>query len=104
WGRLPLLVVGLVLAGAAFGAFGTLVGALARERRTAVLVPFSPPLPLFLLALGPEGAARAAGWAAHFFPFSHAVDFFRSALYDSRPWKTLAVEAAGLLGLGLALG
>jgi hypothetical protein len=104
WGRLPLLVVGLVLAGAAFGAFGTLVGALARESRTAVLVAFLATLPLVLLGLVPEGAARAAWWAAQFFPFSHAVDFFRSALYDSRPWKTLAVEAAWLLGLGLAFG
>jgi hypothetical protein len=35
WQRLPLLAVGLLVAGAALGAFGTLLGALAREARTA---------------------------------------------------------------------
>jgi ABC-type Na+ efflux pump permease subunit len=104
WQRLPLLVVGLGLAGAAFGAFGALVGAVARESRTAVLVAFLAALPLVLVGLVPEGAARAAWWAAHAFPFSHSVDFFQAALYDTDPWGTLAREAAWLLGLGLAFG
>jgi ABC-2 family transporter protein len=104
WERLPLLLVGLALAGVAFGAFGALVGALARESRTAVLVAFLAALPLVLLGLVPEGAARAAWWAAHAFPFSHAVDFFQAALYDSDPWTALLREAAWLLGLALAFG
>jgi ABC-2 family transporter protein len=104
WERLPLLLVGLALAGVAFGAFGALVGALARESRTAVLVAFLAALPLVLLGLVPEGAARAAWWAAHAFPFSHAVDFFQAALYDSEPWTKLLREAAWLLGLALAFG
>jgi hypothetical protein len=102
WERLPVLIVGLALAGAAFGAFGALVGALARESRTAVLVAFLAALPLVLLGLVPEGAARAAWWAAHAFPFSHAVDFFQAALYDGDPWTKLLREAAWLLGLALA--
>ena len=104
WERLPLLVLGLALAGAAFGAFGALVGALARESRTAVLVAFLAALPLVLLGLVPEGAARAAWWIAHAFPFSHAVDFFQAALYDTDPWSTLLREAAWLLGLAAAFG
>lgn len=104
WQRLPLLVVGLALAGAAFGAFGALIGALSRESRTAVLVAFLATLPLVLVGLVPEGAARAAWWAARAFPFSHSVDFFQAALYDTNPWGTLAREAAWLLGLGLAFG
>jgi ABC-type Na+ efflux pump permease subunit len=104
WERLPLLVLGLALAGAAFGAFGALVGALARESRTAVLVAFLAALPLVLLGLVPEGAARAAWWVAHAFPFSHAVDFFQAALYDTDPWSTLLREAAWLLGLAAAFG
>jgi ABC-2 type transport system permease protein len=104
WQRLPLLLLGLLLAGAAFGAFGALMGALARDSRTAVLVAFLAALPLVLLGLVPEGAARAAWWAAQAFPFSHAVDFFQAALYDSAPWRTLAVDAAWLLGLALAFG
>jgi ABC-2 type transport system permease protein len=104
WDRLPLLALGLALAGAAFGAFGALVGALARESRTAVLVAFLAALPLVLVGLVPEGAARAAWWAAHGFPFSHAVDFFQAALYDADPWGKLAREAAWLAGLALAFG
>jgi hypothetical protein len=104
WQRLPLLVVGLALAGAAFGAFGALIGALSRESRTAVLVAFLATLPLVLVGLVPEGAARAAWWAARAFPFSHSVDFFQAALYDTNPWGTLAREAAWLLALGLAFG
>jgi ABC-2 family transporter protein len=104
WVRLPLLVVGLALAGAAFGAFGALIGALAKEARTAVLVAFLAALPLVLLGLVPEAAARIAWWAAHAFPFRHAVDFFQAALYDTDPWGALARQAAWLLGLGLAFG
>jgi ABC-type Na+ efflux pump permease subunit len=104
WERLPLLVLGLALAGAAFGAFGALVGALARESRTAVLVAFLAALPLVLLGLVPECAARAAWWVAHAFPFSHAVDFFQAALYDTDPWTTLLREAAWLVGLAAAFG
>jgi ABC-2 type transport system permease protein len=104
WERLPLLVVGLALAGAAFGAFGALIGALAKEARTAVLVAFLAALPLVLLGLVPEAAARVAWWAAHAFPFRHAVDFFQAALYDTDPWGALARQAAWLLGLGLAFG
>jgi hypothetical protein len=104
WERLPLLVVGLALAGAAFGAFGALIGALSRESRTAVLVAFLATLPLVLVGLVPEGAALAAWWAARAFPFSHSVDFFQAALYDTNPWGTLVREAAWLLGLGLAFG
>ena len=104
WERLPLLVLGLVLAGIAFGAFGALVGAIARESRTAVLVAFLAALPLVLLGLVPEGAARAAWWVAHGFPFSHAVDFFQAVLYDTDPWGELARQTAWLAGLALAFG
>ena len=90
WQRLPILLVGLALAGVSFGAFGALVGALSRDSRTAVLVAFLTALPLVLLGLVPEGAAKAAWWAAHAFPFSHAVDFFQAALYETDPWRTLA--------------
>jgi ABC-type multidrug transport system permease subunit len=100
WARLPLLVVGLLVAGAAFGAFGVLVGVLAREARTAVLVAFLAALPLVLLGLLPAGTVEVAHWISEVFPFAHAVDFFQAALYDLNPWRTLAREAAWLLGLG----
>jgi ABC-2 family transporter protein len=99
WQRLPLLVLGLALAGAAFGAFGALVGALARESRTAVLVAFLAALPLVLVGLVPSGSVDATGWVSAAFPFKHSVHFFQAALYDLDPWGTLAREAAWLAGL-----
>jgi ABC-2 type transport system permease protein len=104
WSRIPLLVVGLVAAGAAFGAFGVLVGVVAREARTAVLVAFLVALPLVLLGLLPTGTVEAANVISNAFPFSHAVDFFQSALYDNNPWGTLARESAWLVGLAAAFG
>jgi hypothetical protein len=101
WARLPLLVVGLALAGAAFGAFGVLIGALARESRTAVLVAFLAALPLVLVGLVPQGAVDVASVVSQAFPFRHAVDFFESALYDRDPWATLLREGLWLAGLGL---
>jgi ABC-2 family transporter protein len=102
WERLPLLAVGLVLAGAAFGAFGLLLGVLAREARTAVLVAFLVALPVVLIGLVPEGSVEAAGWISHVFPFGHAQRFFESSLFELDPWSELAVEGAWLLGLAAA--
>lgn len=104
WARLPLLVFGLVVAGAAFGAFGVLVGVLAREARTAVLVAFLVALPLVLLGLLPAGTVQVAHWISQGFPFAHAVSFFQSALYDLDPWGAMAREVAWLGGLGLLFG
>ena len=102
WTRLPLLALGLALTGAAFGAFGVLLGVLARESRTAVLVAFLVTLPLVLVGVVPEGSVAAAGWISAVFPFGHAVDFFEAALFDLDPWSTLGVEALWLAGLGAA--
>jgi ABC-2 type transport system permease protein len=102
WSRLPLLAFGLALAGAAFGAFGVLLGVLARESRTAVLVAFLVTLPLVLVGVVPEGSVAAAGWLSAVFPFRHAVDFFEAALFDLDPWRTVGVETLWLLGLGAA--
>jgi hypothetical protein len=100
WERVPLLALGLAVAGGAFGAFGVLVGVLAREARTAVLVAFLAALPLVLIGLVPEGSVAALGWLSDAFPFRHAIRFFEAALFDLDPWATLAREAAWLLGLG----
>jgi len=104
WRRLPLLLVGLLLAGAAFGAFGVLVGVIAREARTASLVGFLVALPLVLIGLLPEGASTVAGGISAAFPLAHAVDFFEAALYDAEPWGRVGREAAWLAGLGAAFG
>lgn len=104
WQRLPLLALGLVLAAAAFGAFGVLVGTLAREARTATLVAVLVSIPLVLLGLLPSGTSTVASWISDFFPLRHAVSLFESALYDERPWGTLGRHAAWLVGLAAAFG
>ena len=61
WTRLPLVLVGLVLAAGAVGAMGTLVGALAREARAASLVAVLVVLPVVFLGLVPREIVPAAG-------------------------------------------
>ena len=102
WSRLPLLLVGVLLAACVVGAVGTLLGALAREARTASLLAVLVVLPVVFLGLVPRGAVAVAWWISDFLPFSHAVRFFSAALYDPSPWRNVAIETAWLLGLGAA--
>jgi ABC-type Na+ efflux pump permease subunit len=104
WARVPLLVIGLLLAGAALGALGALLGALAREARAASLVALLVVLPVVFLGLVPQEIVPVAGWISDALPFVHAVRFFSSALYDASPWTRLAREAVWLAGLGLGFG
>jgi len=104
WGRLPLLALGLLLAGAAFGAFGTLLGVLAREARTASLVALLVAVPIVLLGFLPEVSVAPAAWVSRAFPFSHSVTFFQSSLYDFDPWSAVARQAAWLAALTVVFG
>jgi len=104
WARLPLLAIGLALAGAALGGLGAFLGALAREARTASLVAVLVVLPIVFLGLVPGEIVPVAGWISDALPFAHAVRFFASALYDASPWGTLAREAAWLGALALVFG
>ncbi len=104
WGRLPLLAVGLALAGGALGALGCLLGTLAREARTASLVGLLVVMPIVFVGLVPREVVPSAGLLSDALPFSHAVRFFSSALYDASPWAAVAREAAWLGGLCLAFG
>jgi ABC-2 type transport system permease protein len=104
WQRLPLLAVGLLLAGGALGALGSLLGALAREARAASLVAVLVVMPIVFLGLVPREVAPVAGWISDALPFAHAVRYFASSLYDADPWGPVARELAWLVGLGLAFG
>jgi ABC-2 family transporter protein len=99
WSRLPLLCVGLALAGASLGALGTLLGALARESRTASLVSLLVVLPIVFLGLVPREVVPVAGYLSDALPFAHSVRFFGAALYDASPWSSVAREGAWLVGL-----
>jgi ABC-2 family transporter protein len=104
WQRLPLVLLGVLLAGAAVGAAGALIGALARESRTASLVGILLVLPVVFLGLVPREIVPVAAWISDAFPFVHADRFFASALYDGSPWSTVGREAAWLVGLGGVFG
>jgi hypothetical protein len=95
WTRLPVLAVALAVAAIAFGAFGTLLGALGREPGTAMLLAFLVALPLSVLGVIP-GAAGAVG---DVFPFGHAADLFSGVLYDASPGGALARGAGWLAAL-----
>ena len=100
WRRLPLLAVGLALAGAAVGALGTLLGALAGEARTASLAAVLIVLPIVFVGLIPRQVFPLAGWVSDGLPFVHAVRFFGAALFDISPWAALARETIWLIALG----
>jgi ABC-type Na+ efflux pump permease subunit len=104
WGRIPLLALGLLLAGAALGAVGALLGAIARDARTASLVALLVVLPIVFLGLIPQEIVPVAGWISDGLPFVHAVRFFSAALYDASPWGRLLREALWLGGLGALFG
>jgi len=104
WRRLPLLLLGLALAGGSLGALGALLGALAREARSASLVALLVVLPIVFLGLIPSEVVPPAGWASSALPFTHAVRFFDSALFDLSPWGELARQAAWLAALGGIFG
>ncbi len=104
WARVPFLAAGLAVAGAAFGAFGVLLGTLARETRAAALVAILVALPVVLLGLLPEVAVAPAAWVSTAFPFAHAVRLFESTLYDADPWATIGREVAWLAGLTAVFG
>ncbi len=102
WARMPLLGVGLLVAGASFGAFGVLLGVLARDARTAALLAVVVTLPLVLLGLLPAALLEPVEWAARVFPFVHAAELFEASLYEAAPWRALAREGSWLAALAVA--
>ena len=104
WSRLPLLAVGLLCAGAAVGAVGTLLGALARDARSASLVAVLVVMPVVFVGLVPREVSPAAAWVSDALPFAHAVRYFASSLYDASPWRAVGRELLWLAGLGAVFG
>ncbi|MEZ5079102.1 MAG: ABC transporter permease [Thermoleophilia bacterium] len=81
-GRWTWWAAALVVAGAAFGALGTLVGALVRETRSAILVSLMVGLPLAFTVFVPD---RLVSDVASVIPFGPAFDAFRTLLGDAEP-------------------
>jgi len=102
-GRWALWLVVLVLAGLAFGAFGVLAGALARETRTALLAALMLALPLMALGLLPDAAAASA--ISQVVPFGPAFDAFQTLLVEpSVPGRDLSLTLGHLALLAVAFG
>ena len=104
WVRIPLLLVPLAAAGAAFGALGCLVGAAVRDLRASSLVGVALVTPIVLVGLVPRQVSPLAADLSEFLPFAPAARAFGAALFDAEPLSK-ALEGSGhLLLLTAALG
>lgn len=92
-GRWLLWLPALLLAGLASGAFGLLVGALARETRTALLAGLMLALPLAVIALIPGN--DIAYWVSAFAGFGPAARIFQGLLVDPE------VTSSTYVGMGI---
>jgi ABC-2 type transport system permease protein len=93
-GRWALWLATLALAGLGFGAFGVLVGAVARETRTALLAGLMLALPLLFLGLVPsDGIAHAVVQVVVFGP---AFEAFRTLLVEPTVPGSLALTLGQL--------
>ncbi|HTI32671.1 MAG TPA: ABC transporter permease [Miltoncostaea sp.] len=102
-GRWGLWLAVLLLAGLAFGAFGVLIGALARETRSALLIALMVALPLMVLGLVPgSGVAHAV---SEIVPFGPAFDAFQTLLVEpSIDAGSLLLTLGQLALIGAVLG
>jgi ABC-type transport system involved in cytochrome c biogenesis permease component len=90
WARFPLWVLALALGGAAFGALGVAIGALAREVSASSLLAFLLSLPIAFVALVPASAVSSAlktvlDAVAFVFPFRSALQAVSNAFSGTPP-------------------
>lgn len=105
WGRFPLWIPAIVAGGAAFAAFGALIGAATKEVRAASLLAFMVSLPLAFLSLVPSGTVSATVFdlieiVTAAFPFDPALRALQGALGAGGP--SVWAAAAHLVALALA--
>jgi hypothetical protein len=103
WVRIPLLLVPLTCAGAAFGALGCVVGAAARDLRAASLVGVALITPIVLVGLVPREVSPLAANVSELLPFAPAARAFGATLFDSAPVATALAASAHLVLLTGAL-
>jgi len=108
WGRFPLWVLALFVAGLAFAALGVAIGALAREVRAASLLAFLGSLPIAFLALVPANAVSSTlgdllAAVSAVFPFKPALQAISAALTGSSD-PALPGPLLHLLVLALGFG
>ncbi|HEY3612058.1 MAG TPA: ABC transporter permease [Gaiellales bacterium] len=103
WSRIPLLLLPLAAAGAAFGALGCVVGAAARDLRAASLVGVALVTPIVLVGLVPRSVSPLAADVSELLPFAPAARAFGATLFDSAPVTTTLAASAHLLLLTAVL-
>jgi ABC-type multidrug transport system permease subunit len=103
WSRVPLLLIPLAAAGAAFGALGCVVGAAARDLRAASLVGVALVTPVVLVGLVPREVSPLAADVSELLPFAPAARAFGATLFDSAPIGTALGASAHLLLLAAVL-
>jgi hypothetical protein len=104
WARIPLLVVPLAAAGAAFGALGCVVGAAARDLRAASLVGVALVTPIVLVGLVPREVSPLAAGVSELLPFAPAARAFGATLFDTAPVTTVLAASGHLVLLAAVLG
>ena len=106
WSRTPLILLAIVLSGAAFAAMGSAIGVAAREVRASALLAFALSLPIAFLSLVPSGAVSATLFdliriVTGAFPFRPALDALQAGLSSGPdiglPLLHLALLTAGYL-------
>jgi hypothetical protein len=104
WARIPLLLVPLAAAGAAFGALGCAVGAAARDLRASSLVGVALVTPIVLVGLVPRQVSPLAADVSELLPFAPAARAFGGALFAAAPLSTALAGSAHLVLLTIVLG
>ncbi|MGH2956614.1 MAG: ABC transporter permease [Solirubrobacterales bacterium] len=108
WGRAPLFLAAIVLAGAAFAAMGSAIGVAAREVRASALFAFALTLPIAFLSLVPSGTVSETVFDlirvfTGAFPFRPALDALSAGLSPGpdlgAPLLHLALLAAAYFAL-----
>jgi ABC-2 type transport system permease protein len=110
WARFPLWIVALAFGGAAFGALGAAIGAVAREVNAASLLAFLLSLPIAFVALVPGSAVSGAlksvlDAIAFVFPFRATLQALSNAFSGASPgigWPLVHLAALTLVYWGLA--
>ncbi len=108
WGRAPLILLAIVLGGAAFAAFGAAIGGSAKEVRASSLLAFMVSLPIAFLSLVPSGTVSGGVYDAirvvrSLFPFEPAFDAMQGALDAAGPALGIALLHAAAIVVAYAL-
>jgi ABC-type multidrug transport system permease subunit len=104
WERIYLFVPAILLAGCAFSAMGSTIGAAAREVRASALLAFALSLPIAFLSLVPSGTVSKGLYdlirvVTGAFPFRPALDALSGALSAGGPGVGLPFLHLALLAV-----